>query len=29
MYRAEIVSQIERMGLPRVEILEPGKIYEW
>jgi cAMP phosphodiesterase len=29
MYRAEVVSQIERMQLSKVEILEPGKTYEW
>ena len=29
MYRAEIASQIERMHLKGVEILEVGKNYEW
>jgi cAMP phosphodiesterase len=29
MYRDEIVEQIRRMKLDRVEILEVGKVYEW
>lgn len=29
MYRDDTVFQIEELGLPRVKILEVGKVYEW
>lgn len=29
MYREETISQISKLGLPGVEILEVGRIYEW